>query len=429
MNRTAKRGFALVAAATLLAATACSNSGGGGGGTPAVNTPGVTDTEILLAVHSPQSGPVAAGYSKIAQAEKAYFDYVNSQGGVFGRKINLKILDDAYNPATTNQVIRKAVLEDKVFAILNGLGTGPHNAVAPFLNQNKVPDLFVASGATAWNDTEKLPYTFGYQTDYTTEGKIIGNYIKTNYAGKKVCAFGQDDDFGRDSLAGVEKGLGAAVSVKQTYVTTNTNVAPAIQALQTGGCEVVALATVPGFTALTLGNMAKLAFKPVVIGSGVGGDYNTVAASLAANKGLLSAYGYMSAGYLFGVRDTANPWHVLFSKVNKDFNANATFDNNIIYGMSVAYLFVQALVKNGKELTRDGLIATIEKGGFTGPGIAPLNYAKGNHQGYSGVRLTKVTNDIQDYFGPVYQTDKKDAPVTEYTSPPSSPPANGIPTA
>jgi branched-chain amino acid transport system substrate-binding protein len=428
MNRTAMRGFALVAAATLLAASACSNSGGGGT-TPAVNTPGVTDSEILLAVHSPQSGPVAAGYSKIAQAEKAYFDYVNSLGGINGRKITLKILDDAYNPATTNQVIRKAVLEDKVFAILNGLGTGPHNAVVDFLNQNKVPDLFVASGATAWNDPDKHPYTFAYQTDYTTEGKIIGNYVKNNYAGKKVCSFAQDDDFGRDSLAGVEKGLGAAVAVKQTYVTTNTNVAPAIQALQAGGCEVVALATVPGFTALAIGNMAKLAFKPVVIGSGVGGDYNTVAASLAANKGLLSTYGYMSAGYLFGVRDTTNPWHVLYTKVNKDFNANATFDNNIIYGMSVAFLFVQALVKNGKDLTRDSIIATIEKGGFTGPGIAPLTYGKGNHQGYSGVRLTRVTNDIQDYFGPVYQTDKKDAAVTEYTSPPSAPPANGIPTA
>ena len=133
-------------------------------------------------------------------------------------------------------------------------------------------------------------------------------------------------------------------------------------------------------------------------------------------------------GRAAGAVDDAAAWVILACALSS-FNANATFDNNIIYGMSVAYLFVQALVKNGKDLTRDSIIATIEKGGFTGPGIAPLTYAKGNHQGYSGARLSRVANDIQEYFGPVYQTDKKDAPVTEYTAPPSTPPGNGIPTA
>src|SRR5262249_32946767 len=162
MFRSAWRGTALAGAAILLAATGCSSSKGGGSSTSgSANVPGVSATEVVLGTHQPLTGPAAAGYSKISAATKAYFAYVNARGGVFGRKITYKIMDDGYNPATTQQVVRQLVLQDKVFAILGGLGTPTHTGVLDFLNTNKVPDLFVASGSLSWNQPTKYPYTFG----------------------------------------------------------------------------------------------------------------------------------------------------------------------------------------------------------------------------------------------------------------------------
>jgi ABC-type branched-subunit amino acid transport system substrate-binding protein len=206
----------------------------------------VTETEILFGTHQPLTGPASGGYSKIAPATKAYFQYVNDTvGGVYGRKINYKIVDDTYNPATTNTVVRQLIQEDKVFAILNGLGTPTHTGVLDVIKEAKIPDLFVASGATTWNQPSKYPGTFAVNPDYTNEGKILGSYIKTNMAGKKVCHFGQDDDFGRDALVGLEKGLGAPVALKQTYVTSNTNVGPQMSAFKDAGCQVVVTAAIP----------------------------------------------------------------------------------------------------------------------------------------------------------------------------------------
>ena len=141
--------------------------------------------------------------------------------------------------------------------MVGALGTPTHTAVLDFLEQNKVPDLFVSSGSRSWNQPAKYPTTFGWQPDYTVEGKILGDYIKKNFAGKKVCCFGQGDDFGRDGLAGVEKTSAPPLRSKQTYTTSNTNVAPQIGALKAAGCQVVVLVTVPGFTALALGTAAS----------------------------------------------------------------------------------------------------------------------------------------------------------------------------
>jgi branched-chain amino acid transport system substrate-binding protein len=427
-HRLVQRGLAVACALALATAAGCGSSN-------KTNTaskepvPGVTDTEILVGSHQPLTGPAAPGYSKISPATKAYFDYVNANGGVNGRKITYKYLDDGYNPANTQQVVRQLVLQDKVFAILNGLGTPTHSGVLDFLKSNRVPDLFVASGALAWNQPDKYPGTFGYQTDYTVEGKILATYIKSTFAGQKVCHLGQNDDFGRDSLAGVEKILGAtALAAKDTYVPTNTNLAPQLGKFQSAGCQVVVLGTVPGFTAAALGAAARLAFKPTWVVSNVGGDYRTLAGRLGEpGKPLLE--GVIGATYLPTVDDTSNPWIQLFKKVNTDYNKGVDFDGNVIYGMSVGYLFVQALQKAGKSLTRESIVAAIEKGGFTGPGIVPLQFAKGNHAGYSGVQMAKVTGGVQAGFGPVYVTDDGDGAVKEYTGTPATPPANGIPSA
>jgi ABC-type branched-subunit amino acid transport system substrate-binding protein len=427
MHRFAGRGLAALTVLALTAAAAgCSDDEGGGGSSGGGSVPGVTDTSILVGSHMPLTGPAAAGYSKIAPATKAYFDFVNAAGGVNGRKITYKFMDDTYNPATTQQVVRELVLQDKVFAILNGLGTPTHTGVLDFLKTNRVPDLFVASGSRSWNQPQKYPGTFGFNPDYTVEGKILATYVKTNEAGKKVCFLGQDDDFGRDSLAGIEKILGP-VAAKQSYVTSNPNVGPQMGALKGAGCQVVMLATVPGFTALSIGTAAKIGFKPSFVVSNVGADYGTLAKQLGKAAPLLN--GMVAANYLPASNDDANPWIQLYKKINTQYNGGAEFDNNIVYGMSVGYLFVQSLQAAGKDLTRENLIAAVEKGGFTGPGIVPVRFSKDDHSGYGGEQLTKVTGTTQAYFGTAYTTDDKDGAVTAAPAAPAAPPANGIPVA
>jgi branched-chain amino acid transport system substrate-binding protein len=410
----------------LAAATAGCTDDGGSTSSSSGNVPGVTDTEIVVGTHMPLTGPAAGGYSKIAPATKAYFDYVNANGGVHGRKITYKIKDDGYNPANTQTVVRELVLQDKVFAILNGLGTPTHTGVLDFLKTNRVPDLFVASGSRSWNQADKYPGTFGFNPDYTVEGKILGTYIKENLAGKKTCFLGQDDDFGRDSLEGVQKILGP-VAAKESYVTSNPNVGPQMGALKAAGCEVVVLATVPGFTALSIGTAAKIAFKPQFVVSNVGADPTTVGKALGAAAPLME--GLVAANYLPLNTDEANPWIQLFKKVNAEHNGNAEFDNNIVYGMSVGYLFVQALQSAGKDLTRDKILEAVQKNGFQGPGLVPLRFSAQDHSGYAGEQLTKVENGKAVYFGTPYTTDDGDGPVTAYQGQTATPPPSGVPAA
>ncbi|MEV4490194.1 ABC transporter substrate-binding protein [Micromonospora coxensis] len=426
MSRPVRRGLAIATAITLLVAAAgCSGGSDAGSG---ARIPGVTDSEIVVGTHMPLTGPASAGYSKIAPATKAYFDYVNANGGVHGRKITYKIMDDGYNPANTQQVVRQLVLQDKVFAILNGLGTPTHSGVLDFLKSNRVPDLFVASGSRSWDQPETYPGTFGFNPDYTVEGKILANHVKTELPGRKVCFLGQDDDFGRDSLAGVEKVLGAGgVAARQTYVTSNTNLAPQIGAFKAAGCQVVILATVPGFTALSIGTAARLGFRPQWVVSNVGADHPTLAKQLGAAAPLLE--GMIGANYLPMQNDTANPWTQLFMKINKEHNGDAPFDGNVVYGMAVGYLFVQVLQAAGKDLTREKVLDAVSRGGYQGPGLAPLRYSSTDHSGYGGQRLTKVSGGVQSYVGPTFETDEADGPVREYPVAPAAPPANGIPTA
>ena len=150
------------------------------------SAPGITATTITIGSHQPLTGIAAPGYDEIAPASNAYFQYVNAHGGIYGRKIVYKYLNDQYNPSMTSTVVRQLVLKDNVYAIFDGLGTPTHLAVAPFLNSEKVPDVFVASGCECWNDPAKLPETFGWQLDYVREGKILGQYVKDHFKGKKI---------------------------------------------------------------------------------------------------------------------------------------------------------------------------------------------------------------------------------------------------
>ena len=389
---------------------------------------GVTENEIRLGSHQPLTG-TEASFSRVSVAMRAYFEHVNAHGGVHGRQIAFLIEDDGYNSTNTQTVVRQLVEEDEVFAMVGGLGTPTHSAVLDYLKDQQVPDLFVASGAGAWNQPARYPGTFGFQTDYTTEGKIIGSYLASaqGLSDQKVCAFHQDDDFGRELVAGVETGLGAAVALRQSYITGNTNVAPQVQAMQAAGCQVVVLATMPSFTAHVLRTADELSFRPQFVASTAGSDYATVGANLGVDKALLE--GLISTGYLPIATNPDDPWIGLFQQIINEYGDGGEVDNNVVVGMSIAYVTVQALQRAGREITVDGLIAAIEEGGFRGPGLVPYGFSPISHAGYSGGRMSKVTNGLQDYFGPAYVTDAGSAPITEYTEAATVPPANGVPGA
>src|SRR5580692_56421 len=265
MKRTHRVNMALVAGTAVVAMVmaACSSSGtpSSSSGSSAsassssaaltASAPGITATTITIGSHQPLTGVAAPGYDEIAPASNAYFQYVNAHGGVNGRKIIYKYLDDKYDPTNTVSVVKQLVLQDNVYAIFDGLGTPTHLAVAPYLNSEKVPDVFVASGCECWNAPTTWPETFGWQLDYIREGKILGNYIKTTFPGKKVGIFYQNDEFGLDGVKGLDYELPASTVVaKEPYDVTNTTVGPAVAKLKAAGAQIVVSFSVPAFTAL-----------------------------------------------------------------------------------------------------------------------------------------------------------------------------------
>jgi branched-chain amino acid transport system substrate-binding protein len=418
-----RRSAAVLAAAGLALISGCGDSGGGSG----ASAPGVTDTTVTVGTHQPLTGPAAAGYSAISPATKAYFEYVNAQGGIQGRKIQYTVKDDGYNPANTQKVVRQLVLQDKVFAILNGLGTPTHTGVLDFLKTNSTPDLFVASGSSSWNQPEKYPDTFAYNPSYEVESKIAATQIKEQWPGKTVCALGQDDDFGSGALTGLQDVLGQdGVKVSTTYVPTNTNVAPQIGKLKAAGCEVVHLATIPGFTALALGTAARLQFGPQWVSTSVGADYGAVSTVLG-KQGTPLLEGLQSTNYQPLVDQTDNAWVKFAKGINDQYNQGQPFDNQTLYGMGVGYLFAEALQANGKELTQESIIKTVQSGKLKGVGFVPLAFSGDNHSGYTGARMTVVKGGKQQYFGPTYKTADGTGPVDEYDGPENAPAVDGIP--
>ena len=244
MSRSSRRLVTALAAATVATTlAACGGSSGAGGSNSGANEAsdtGITADSIKIGSHYPLTGVAAPGYSSIPLGAQAYFDYVNNNGGVNGRKIDWVYKDDAYNPTQTSSVVNQLVLKDQVFAIMGGLGTPTHSAVVDFLNSEGVPDLFVASGSRLWgNDPKKNPETFGWQTDYESEGRSSGTYIKEKFPNAKVGLFLQDDDFGEDG----EKGVRASTWTTSRSSTPSgtrpatSNVGPQIAGAEGAGCR------------------------------------------------------------------------------------------------------------------------------------------------------------------------------------------------
>jgi ABC-type branched-subunit amino acid transport system substrate-binding protein len=426
-------GVALVVAAC---GSSSSSSSGGSSGSGGSSAPGVTASSITFGSHQPLTGPAAPGYSEIAPASQAFFDYVNAHGGVFGRKLHLTYKDDAYNPTNTVNVVHQLVLQDHVFGIFEGLGTPTHTKVVSYLNASKVPDLFVASGCACWDDGTKQPYTFGWQPNYTIEGKILGQYIKQHFAGEKVAVLYQDDDFGQGGLAGIAAELPASQIVsKQAYQSGTTTLAPQVTAIKASKAKVLVQFTVPIYTAIAELTSFTLGYKPQLVVSNVGIDPTTVGNLLkVVSKGKASGTGLIEGaitdGYLPSTADTSNPWIQLFQKIHDQYDKQAPFDGNVEYGMANAYTLVQALQAAGKNLTRQAVIDAINQQGakWTGPGLVPFRYSQTDHGGYSGTQIGHIKNGKIVLTGtPLTTTPDPTSPITPYTTTQPAPPPTGVP--
>jgi branched-chain amino acid transport system substrate-binding protein len=399
-------------------------------------TPGVTATTVTFATHQPLTGPIASGYSEIATASQAFFNYVNAHGGVFGRQIKLVIKDDSYNPTNTVNVIHQLVLQGNVFGIYEGLGAPTHTTVAGYLNASKVPDLFVASGCACWDDGTKQPYTFGWQPSYTIEGKILGQYIKRHFRGKKVGVLYQDDGFGRGGLAGIEAEVPASdIVARQSYKPGATTLSTQVTSIADSKADVMVDFTVPVYTAIAQIAASKIGYKPRLVVSSAGSDPATVGGLLKtlsngdpSQAALIE--GAITDGFLPSAADTSNPWVRLFMKIRSQYDASAPWDSNVEYGMASAYTLVQALEAAGKNLTRQTLIDAINQHGasWTGPGLVPFGYSASSHGGYGGAEIGQIVNgDIILSGGPLTTTPEPGSPVTPYSGVQPAPPASGIP--
>ena len=429
---------ALVALASLALVAGCGAGGrpdGDDGGDTAGQT-GLTDDSVKVGATFPLTGVAAPGYSEIPTGAKAYFDYVNEQGGVNGRKIDYVVKDDAYNPTTTSQVTNELVLKEQVFAMLGALGTPTHSAVVDFLNQEKVPDLFVSSGSIAWgDDPAKKPQTFGWQPDYEIEGKIIGQWVKQNRPDAKIGLFLQDDDLGRDSEKGVRRYVDDQIVEVQRYTAGNTDVAPQIGALKASGADLVLGFNVPSYSALSQLTALKLNYKPTWFYSNIGSDPTLVGSLLSrfsegAVKTSSPLDGVLTTQYIPGVDSPDDSWVKLWQKVWDAGGGKGELTNYRIYGMSEAYAFVQALQAAGKSPTREKIVAAVEKmdSSQPGPELAPFRYGSDSHLGISGMKVVRIKGAKTEDLTPVQVSDLGDAPIEEQDSAAKDAPSgNGIP--
>ncbi|MGW3995811.1 ABC transporter substrate-binding protein [Amycolatopsis sp. NPDC004772] len=422
--RTTRYGAGFLALALTL--TACGGAGesDGGGQQAADSAVGVTKDAVVIGTHQPLTGPAAPGYSKISVGARAVYQAINDAGGINGRKIDYKVEDDGYNPTKTVEVVKKLVLQDKVFAIVGGLGTPTHSKVVEYLNSEGVPDLLVSSGALAWDNPQKAPMTFGYQVDYTREGKIQGKYVKDTFAGKKVGYFTQNDDVGRDTQAGLDQFVKDQVVAKQGYDSANTDVTPQLSALKAAGAEVVVCACIPAFTALSILAAAKIGYKPQFVVSSIGADPATLSGLLqdfakrggaSVSSGQLLA-GLIGTGYLPDVAQTSDPWVAYFKGIHDKYIAKEPFTNTVLFGMVQAYTFGQALKAAGPDPTRQKVVDAMSSGALKGPGLTPFGFSKDSHAGYTGAYVFKINPDTTTtVLQPPAVTDRGTGAISPYS--------------
>jgi branched-chain amino acid transport system substrate-binding protein len=370
--------------------------------------PGVTDTEIKVGNTVPYSGP-ASSYGTIGKAEAAYFRMLNDQGGVNGRKINFISYDDAYTPPKTVEQVRKLVEEDGVLLMLAPLGTPTNSAIQRYLNQKKVPQLFVATGATKWNDPSHFPWTMGWQPNYQSEGHVYAAYIMEHQPNGKIGILYQNDDFGKDYLKGVKDGLGdkakSMIIVEAPYETTDPTIDSQIISMKSVGADVFVNTGIPKFAAQAIRKAAEIGWKPLHILSSVG---NSVGATLRP-AGLENAKEIVSDFY---IKDPTDPqwkndpgyqqWAAFMDKYYPE--GDKTDAGNVV-GPSFCHTFVQVLKQCGDNLTRENIMKEAANlHNFTVPMLLPgikINTSPTDFAPIKQIQMARFDGERWQLFGPV----------------------------
>jgi len=351
--------------------------------------PGATDTEIKVGNIMPYSGPASA-YGIIGRTEAAYFAKINAEGGINGRKINFISYDDAYSPPKTVEQARKLVESDEVLLIFNSLGTPPNSAIQKYMNQKKVPQLFVATGATKWNDPKDFPWTMGWQPNYQSEGRIYAEFLIKNHPRAKIGILYQNDDYGKDYVKGLKDGLAGKVPIvaELPYETTDPTVDSQIINLKASGADIFFNVTTPKFAAQAIKKAAEIEWKPVHL-------LNNVSASIGSvlkPAGFENAKGIYSTTYLMDPTDPTWNDHPAYKEwlafMDKYFPDGNKTDAGTVVGYAVAQTLVQVLKQCGDDLTRANV----------------MKQAAGLHDLYVGMLLPGITiNTGPSDFAPIKQ--------------------------
>ncbi len=319
---------------------------------------GATDTEIKIGNIMPYSGPASA-YGVIGKTEEAYFKKINAEGGINGRKINFVSYDDAYSPPKAVEQVRKLVESDEVLLVFNPLGTPSKTAIQKYLNAKKVPQLFVATGATKWNDPKDFPWTMGWQPSYQSEARIYAKFLMKEKPDAKIAIMYQNDDFGKDYLKGLKDGLGAKASMliaEESYETAEPSIDGHIVKLKSTGADVFINIATPKFAAQAIKKIAEVDWKVMHIVTNV----STSVGSVIKPAGFENAQGILSAAY---AKDGADPqWdndpgmRNLFAFLEKYYPEGNKLDASVVYGYGAAQTMVKVLEMCGDNLTRENVM-------------------------------------------------------------------------
>ncbi|MBR0967817.1 ABC transporter substrate-binding protein [Bradyrhizobium diazoefficiens] len=373
---------------------------------------GATDTEIKIGNIMPYSGPASA-YGIIGRTEAAYFKKINEEGGINGRKINFISYDDAYSPPKAVEQARKLVESDEVLFVFNSLGTPSNSAIQKYMNAKKVPQLFVATGATKWNDPQNFPWTMGWQPSYQSETQIYAKWLLKNKPDAKIAVLFQNDDYGKDYLKGLKDGLGSKAAsmivMEESYETSEPTIDNHIIKLKATGADVFMNITTPKFAAQAIKKNGEIGWKPLHF-------LNNVSASVGSvikPAGFDAAQDVVSAAYLKDTTDKQwdnDPGMKAYVEfMTKYFPEGDKTDNGTVVGYSVAQTLVQVLKQCGDDLTRANVMkqaASLKdfRAEMLLPGIK-INTGPTDFAPISSLQLQRFKGERWELFGDVISAD------------------------
>jgi branched-chain amino acid transport system substrate-binding protein len=374
--------------------------------------PGATDTEIKVGNIMPYSGPASA-YATIGKTEAAYFNKLNSEGGINGRKINFISYDDAYSPPKMVEQARKLVESDEVLLIFNPLGTPGNTAIQKYMNSKKVPQLFVSTGAAKWNDPKNFPWTMGWQPSYQVEARIYAKYILQNYPGKTIGVLYQNDDFGKDYLIGLHDGLGEAakklIVVESSYETSSPTVDSQIVQIKGANPDIFVNIATPKFAAQAIKKIAELDWHPVQFLTNVSGSIGGV----MKPAGYEASQGVLSTAYLKDPKDAEwkndaamTEWRAFMTKWYPEGDLD---DAATVFGYGVAKGLEQVLRQCGDNLTRENLMKQAASLNFEIGIYLPGTRIKTSPDDYAPIeqlQMMRFKGESWERFGPVMSGEK-----------------------